>query len=125
MAADIKRHRKLTHLRQSQTTSNFSESNSVKIHNYTDFAIPEDVLSLLRGGPNLGVGGADLSGSKVFIEIDRMFNSFRDKARELGVSEESIGLINAHSTLTGHDVKMSTTNDPRVHKLRKFMKETL
>ena len=123
MAEDIKKNRKLTRLKQSRTTSNFTVSNTVQIHNYSSYEIPEDVLTLLQLGPNLGVGGSDLSGSKVFTEMDKMFYSFKLKARELGVSEESIAIINAHSTLVGHDLKMATTYDSRVQKLRKFLKE--
>ena len=67
MASDIKRNRKLMRLKQSQKHSNFSVSNTVRLHNFTDFEVPEEIRSLLQFGPKLGVGGCDLLVQKYIL----------------------------------------------------------
>ena len=88
MADDIKRNRKLNHLRKSRTFPRLQESNTVNLYNFTGVDIPPEVRSLLRFGPKLGVGGADFSGSKTVLELEKMFKAFKIKAHEFGINQD-------------------------------------
>ena len=85
------------------------------------YIILRNTKFLNRLGPFCGVvlmqgSAADLSDSKSYLELDRMFRNFI-------VSDKSIGVINIHTVLCGQDVRLSTTHDHRVEILRNFMKQ--
>ena len=117
---DARRNRKLRKLKSSVPlkSENF---NRVTIHNETGIPIPEDIYSLLQFGPGRGIGNSNF-GTKVPVEINKLFESFERTARESGISEDQIALIKAHCIFTNHNLKTCLTDDTRAKKLVDFQK---
>ena len=97
--------------------------NSAKVHNETGVVIPNDILSLLYMGNNFSIGGSTRNhGSKIFLELNKIYEIFRKNGRKLGVSELNIEYIRSHISLCGTDVSSCFTKDPRIASYFKFKK---
>ena len=102
-----------------------SPQNSAIIHNNTGVVIPSDVLSLLHMGSNHSIGGSTRNhGSKVYTELNKIFEIFRKNGRKLGLSELNIEYIRSHISLAGHDITSCFTNDPRITSFLKSQKDS-
>ena len=116
---DEKRDRKLNNLKN----QNIFPYNSAIIYNETGVNIPSDILSLLHMGNNFSVGGSTRNhGSKIFIELNKIFEIFRKNGRKLGISELNIEYIRSHISLCGTDVSSCFTTDPRIASYFEFRK---
>ena len=101
-----------------------SPQNSAIIHNNTGVVIPNDVLSLLHMGSNHSIGGSTRNhGSKVYTELNNIFEIFRKNGRKLGLSELNIEYIRSHISLAGQDITSCFTNDLRITSFLKFQKD--
>ena len=75
-------------------------------------------------GNTFSIGGSTRNqGSKVFTELNKIFEILRKTGRQLGLSELNIEFIRSHISLCGTDVSSCFTKDPRIASFYKFQSE--
>ena len=116
--SDNKRERKFKNLLDNR----FSSFSTVEVYNLTSTIIPEEVISILKLGKGLAIGGSP-RGSNNFLAVEGLFNSFQAYGRENKMNEKILEEVRAHTILTGLDLEKCYTSDTRAHKLLHFLKQ--
>ena len=102
----------------------FYPTNKAKIINDTGIFIPPEVISLLKLGNEHSIGGfTKKDSSDIYLELNKLWETFLPESRKLGVSEIDIQNIKSYIHLCGNDLTNCSTRDFRVSAFFKFKKE--
>ena len=118
--SDFKRRSKLEKLKKLQKPR--TEPSKVKLFNLTEKTVPPKVEELLSLGKNLTIGGSN-RGSKVYVELNKLFAKWRFKARSMGIDEKSIETVRCNIFLLGQKIEKTYAKDPRVKDFLNFCKQ--
>jgi hypothetical protein len=102
----------------------FYPANKAKIINNTGVTIPPEVVSLLEFGNKFSVGGStNVDSSEIYLELNKLWETFLPQGRKLGVSELDIQNIRAYIQLCGKDLTGCATRDSRISAFFEFKKK--
>ena len=93
--------------RSAKLTNLITEKNitfiKIKLLNWTNEIIPDEVEDILSLGKNLAIGSCTDNTMKIIKELDNLpvYVKFEYEARKAGVSEIDIAGIKSHTVLTG------------------------
>ena len=86
--------------------------------------IPPEVVSLLEFGNQFSVrGSTKVESSVIYLELNKIWETFLPQGRTLGVSELDIQNIRAYIQLCGKDLTGCTTLDSRISAFFEFKKK--
>ena len=86
--------------------------------------MPPEVISLLKLGNEHSIGDfIKEDSSDIYLELNKLWETFLPESRKLGVSEIDIQNIKSYIHLCGNDLTNCSTKDSKVSAFFKFKKE--